>query len=136
MIETQLKKSYEDIRLLNTHLQTVREEERADIAREIHDELGQQLTALKMDVSWINKKIHTDNAELQERISGMLLLIDQTVKIVRRIASDLRPGILDDLGLIAALEWQLGEFEKRMGIKTSFHTQIHNLDLEKKTTMY
>ena len=135
LTEEQLKKSYEDIRLLNTHLQTIREEERAGIAREIHDELGQQLTALKMDVSWINKKIHTDNAELQERISGMLLLIDQTVKIVRRIASDLRPGILDDLGLIAALEWQLGEFEKRMGIKTTFHSQIHNLDLEKKITI-
>lgn len=135
LIEAQLKKSYEDIRLLNTHLQTIREEERAGIAREIHDELGQQLTALKMDVSWINKRIHTENPEVTERISDMLLLIDQTVKVVRRIASDLRPGILDDLGLIAALEWQLGEFEKRMGINTVFHSKINHLDLEKKTTI-
>ena len=131
-IEEQLKRSYEDIRLLNTHLQTVREEERAGIAREIHDELGQQLTALKMDVSWVKKRAPQDNHEMIERLSGMITLIDQTVKIVRRIASDLRPGILDDLGLIAALEWQLSEFEKRMSIKTTFHAQVNSIEPDKK----
>ena len=135
LIEAQLKKSYEDIRMLNTHLQTIREEERADIAREIHDELGQQLTALKMDVSFVNKRLQTDNAEVHERVDGMLSLIDQTVKIVRRIASDLRPGIIDDLGLIAALEWQLGEFEKRMGLKTIFNSSVNSIDLQKKVTI-
>jgi len=135
LTEEQLKKSYEDIRLLNSHLQTIREEERAGIAREIHDELGQQLTALKMDVSWIKKKMNPENEDLEERLIGMLTLIDQTVKVVRRIASDLRPGILDDLGLIAALEWQLGEFEKRMGVKTIFYAQVTNLELEKKLSI-
>ena len=132
LVEAQLQKSFEDIRLLNGHLQTIREEERAGIAREIHDELGQQLTALKMDASWINKRMQSENDEVQERIAGMLSLIDQTVKVVRKIASDLRPGILDDLGLIPALEWQLGEFEKRMGITTNFKTEGGGAEISNK----
>jgi len=132
LIEEQLKKSYDDIRQLNSHLETIREDERAFIAREIHDELGQQLTALKMDASWLNKKIAASDPQTTERISSMLSLIDETVKTVRRIASDLRPGILDDLGLIAALEWQSTEFEKRTGVKLNFHTAIPEIELDKK----
>ena len=135
LVEAQLQKSFEDIRLLNEHLQTIREEERAGIAREIHDELGQQLTALKMDASWINKRMQHENDEVQERIAGMLSLIDQTVKVVRKIASDLRPGILDDLGLIPALEWQLGEFEKRMGISASFKAEVNGAEIGKKAAI-
>jgi PAS domain S-box-containing protein len=132
LIEEQLKKSYDDIRLLNMHLETVREEERAFIAREIHDELGQQLTALKMDASWINKKLAVNDTQASERLNSMLLLIDETVKTVRRIASDLRPGILDDLGLIAALEWQSNEFEKRTGIKVVFNSAVNEMEIQKK----
>ena len=132
LTEERLKKSYDDIRLLNQHLETIREEERAGIAREIHDELGQQLTALKMDVYWLNNKVSNNTPQTTERLASMISLIDETVKTVRRIASDLRPGILDDLGLIAALEWQSAEFEKRTGIKTIFTTQISDVELEKK----
>jgi PAS domain S-box-containing protein len=131
IIEEQLRKSYDDIRLLNAHLETIREEERAFIAREIHDELGQQLTALKMDTSWLSKKLTVNDPQTSQRLNSMISLIDETVKTVRRIASDLRPGILDDLGLIAALEWQSNEFEKRTGIKVAFYAEIAELSLDK-----
>lgn len=114
--ENNLRESYEDIRRLNAHLHTIREEERTYIAREIHDELGQQLTALKMDASWLLKKINPSEKAQLEKLTDMVNLIDDTVKDIRRISSDLRPGILDDLGLLAALEWQCNEFEKRTGI--------------------
>jgi signal transduction histidine kinase len=131
-IQEQLKKSYDDIRLLNEHLETVREEERAGIAREIHDELGQQLTAIKMDASWISARVNGSNAQMSERLASMMSLIDETVKTIRRIASDLRPGILDDLGLIAAIEWLCTEFEKRTGVKTVIQTNITDIDIDKK----
>jgi PAS domain S-box-containing protein len=130
--EEQLKDSYDDIRLLNDHLETIREEERTGIAREIHDELGQQLTALKIDASWVNEKVKKGDYTVGERLNGMIALIDETVKTVRRIATDLRPGVLDDLGLIAALEWQSGDFEKRTGIKTVFTSQVSDMDIDKK----
>ncbi|MCW5907162.1 MAG: PAS domain S-box protein [Chitinophagales bacterium] len=122
--ENELKKTYEDVRRLNMHLQTIREEERAGIAREIHDELGQQLTGLKMDASWLAKKLQPADKQISERLNDMLSLIDTTVKTIRRISSDLRPGILDDLGLIAALEWQSSEFEKRSGIACKFKSHF------------
>jgi signal transduction histidine kinase len=128
-------KTYEDIRRLNAHLQTIREEERASIAREIHDELGQQLTGLKMDTSWLNKKLSGKDEKLEHKLSDMLSLIDSTVKTVRRISSDLRPGVLDDLGLIAALEWQSSEFEKRSGIACNFTANYHEKEPDKKTAM-
>ncbi|MBI5858720.1 MAG: PAS domain S-box protein [Sphingobacteriales bacterium] len=121
--ELKLQESFKAIRTLTEHLQNIREEERAHIAREIHDELGQQLTVLKMDLSWINKKVGTKDEPVKARIKDLLTMIDETVKSVRRISSELRPSLLDDLGLVAAIEWQLKEFEKRFEIKTSFsHT--------------
>ena len=91
------------------------------IAREIHDELGQLLTVLKMDVSWLNKKIEADNVIVKEKLRKLLSVIDTTVKTVRRIASELRPSLLDDLGLLAAMEWHLEEFERRSGILTELY---------------
>jgi len=129
--EGQLIEMFEDMRRLNAHLQTIREEERTSIAREIHDELGQQLTGLKMDASWLRKKIGAEDYSLQEKLNGMMSLIDDTVKTVRRIASDLRPGVLDDLGLAAALEWQSSEFEKRTGIACHFYSDVRELQIEK-----
>jgi PAS domain S-box-containing protein len=114
--EEKLKESYEAIRKLTGHLQNIREEERLHISREIHDELGQLLTVLKMDVSWLNKKIEPDNVIAKEKVAEILGVIDTTVKTVRRIAAELRPGLLDDLGLPAAMEWHMEEFERRSGI--------------------
>ncbi len=118
--EQELDKSYKAIRELTAHLQNIREEERSHIAREIHDELGQQLTVLKMDVSWLNKKIGNSDDAIKEKMKSLLTMLDETVNSVRRISSELRPSLLDDLGLAAAMEWQLTEFEKRSGIRTNF----------------
>lgn len=122
LAEEKLKKSHEDLRQLATHLQDIREDERTRIAREIHDELGQQLTGLKMDMSWLSKKLVNNSAEVNQKMTEALQLIDETVRAVRRIATQLRPSILDDLGLISAMEWQSEEFEKRFKIKTSFES--------------
>ena len=119
--EEELKSSYKAVRSLTAHLQNIREEERTNIAREIHDELGQQLTVLKMDVAWLNKRFQGTDEKANQRLKALLIMLDETVQSVRRISSQLRPSLLDDLGLTAAMEWQLGEFEKRAGIKTSFN---------------
>jgi PAS domain S-box-containing protein len=129
--EEELKRSHEDLRQLATHLQDIREDERTHIAREIHDELGQQLTGLKMDISWLSKKVPNPPEEISRKLTEALLLIDDTVKTVRRIATQLRPSILDDLGLISAMEWQSEEFEKRFQIICSFHSSLGVIDLDK-----
>jgi PAS domain S-box-containing protein len=120
----------EEIEKLSAHLQNIREEERSRIALEIHDVLGQQLTALKMDSTWLRKR-SADDRVVTERISSMILLVDDTIKTVRRISSELRPGILDDLGLVAALEWQGAEFEKNTGIAMQFETNESDAKLER-----
>lgn len=129
--EQMMKESYEQIRSLTEHLQNIREEERTHIAREIHDELGQQLTVLKMDVAWLSKKINGSNNAVKEKLNELTSLLDNTVQSVRRIASELRPSMLDDLGLAPAMEWHLIEFGKRSGIKTSFHEPNEELEISK-----
>ena len=128
--ENELKSSYKAIRKLTSHLQNAREEERTHIAREIHDELGQQLTVLKMDVSWLIKKIkNLENTQLNDKAVEIVSMLNDTVNTVRRISSDLRPVLLDDLGLAAAIEWHLQEFGKRYDIKTEFFTIESTLDI-------
>ncbi|MBK5270591.1 MAG: PAS domain S-box protein, partial [Bacteroidia bacterium] len=129
LTEERLKKSLKEIRELSSHLQIIREEERTRIAREIHDELGQELTIMKMDVSWLNEKLKKSDKDTRQKTEGLMRLLDQTVNTVRRIASELRPGLLDDMGLAAALEWQLSEFEKRSGVKTEFKEMYPDLAL-------
>ena len=127
LAEQELRQSREDLRLLAAHLEQVREDERISIAREIHDELGQQLTVLKMDVSWLHKNLADENEKAKEKTQNLLNMLENTVKTVRKISSELRPSMLDDLGLLAALEWQSQEFSKRSGIKTIFSSAIGNL---------
>lgn len=133
--EQELRKSYEDIRELASHLQDVREEERTSMAREIHDELGQQLTGFKMDIFWLNRKLDSADKEVNDKIKSTLELIDAAIKTVRRISTDLRPSILDDLGFITAMEWQSDEFEKRSGVKVSFEKNITEIALSPKTSI-
>lgn len=116
--ETRLRDTLNQLRKLSSHLQIVREEERKSIAREVHDELGHALTALKMEVSWLTRQIDPDNATLQKRGKSMGGLIDQTISTVRRISTALRPPVLDDLGLDAALEWLAEDYQGRTGIQT------------------
>jgi len=114
--EKELKKSREQLRDLAMHLQLIREEERTHIAREIHDELGQSLTALKLELYSLKKGLPQNQQSLVEKTNSMLKLINTTSQAVQRISTNLRPGLLDDLGLPAAIEWQLEEFGNRTGI--------------------
>lgn len=125
--EESLQKSNEALKELASHLETIRENERSHMAREIHDELGQQLTGLKMDISWLNRKIKSDDEAVKEKMKDTIALINKTVIAVRRIATQLRPSILDDLGLIAAMEWQSEEFEKRAEIKSVFNSNVRHV---------
>ena len=118
--ENEMQEMNEQLRHLAAHLQNVREEEQTRISREIHDELGQMLTAIKMDVTSADKKLKTSPEIASAALVRVLEMVDTTVKTIRRIASELRPTILDDLGLIEALEWQCSEFEKRNQIKCAF----------------
>jgi PAS domain S-box-containing protein len=114
--EDLLRKSRKQLRELSKYLQTSREQERAGIAREIHDDLGQSLTAIKMDAVWLKSKIPEDRAELHIKAEDTIFLVDSAIKTVKRISSELRPGLLDDLGLSAAIEWQAKEYQKRSNI--------------------
>lgn len=114
--EDKLRRSLEQLRALTTYLQYVREEERTRIAREVHDELGQALTGLKLDMSWLAVRIGRNSQALRDKANTMAMHIDETIQTVRRIATELRPGILDSLGLVAAIEWQANEFHSRTGI--------------------
>jgi signal transduction histidine kinase len=115
--------SYTQLRELSEHLLNIRETERTNIAREIHDELGQQLTILKMDLSWLNKKLKKcGDASVLQKTGDALMVLNETIRSVRRIATELRPSMLDDLGPIEAMEWQSKEFEKRSGIKIIFES--------------
>lgn len=136
--EEELKRSREQLRNLSAHLQSAREKERMYIAREIHDELGQMLTALKLDVSWLNSKLPGDQKALLLKTKSMAVLIDDAVRTVQRISAELRPGLLDDLGLSDAIEWQIGEFEKRSGIRCELTVSPEEilLDQERSTAIY
>ena len=128
-IRRQLADSNAELRALASYLQNVREEERAAIAREVHDELGQLLTALNMNVGWVDDRLKQAGLpDLRERMDETAKLLDQAINTVQKIAADLRPGLLDDLGLVEAVEWQAGEFEKRYGIRTRFEDATVEMD--------
>jgi PAS domain S-box-containing protein len=129
--EEQFKESVDQLRALAARLQNIREEERTSIAREIHDELGQACTAIKMDLALIGRKITKKQTKLGARINSAVVLVDEMIATLRRIASNLRPGTLDDLGLAAALEWQAHDFENRTGIQCRVSLPRENLALDK-----
>ena len=115
--ENELRNSREQLRNLAMHLQTAREDEKKRIAFEIHDELGYALTALKLDLAWLIKKMNIKDTNLSKKSKDMSELIETTIKKVRSISTQLRPSILDHFGLQAAIEWQANEFQKRTAIR-------------------
>ena len=121
--EENLLRSHAQLRALTGHLQFVREEERTRIAREVHDELGQALTGLKIDLSWLSGKLRGARV-LQQKVKIMSGQIDATILTLRRIATELRPGVLDSLGLAAAIEWQAAEFQERTGIRCAMRIEL------------
>lgn len=114
-----LRLSREELRQLAQYLQEVREEERTRISREVHDVIGQALTALRMETAWVERGLLDEQEALHGRLESIKSLIDDTIHTVRRIATELRPGILDDLGLSAALDWQIQEFARRTNLTYS-----------------
>jgi len=131
----EVQTSREQLQALTNHLQTVRESEQKRIALEIHDELGQSLTGLKMGVHWLNRQILEKgndalDGEVSAKLDELLVMIDSTISSIRRIATELRPSILDDFGLIAAVEWQVKEFEKMAGIPCSLKSDTDDVNLD------
>jgi PAS domain S-box-containing protein len=128
-IEDELGRSHQQLRRLSAHLEGAREEERARMAREIHDELGGMLTGLKMDLAQLRRAAGSLEPRAQEKLEAFSQSIDQSVEAVRRIASELRPAILDDFGLLAAMEWHLGEFQRRSGLECVWDSRVDELQL-------
>lgn len=136
LAEEELRKSKMLLKDIYKHLEEIRENERAVISREIHDQIGQSLTALKLDMNWLKEPFKNANPETATKLQGMIELISQTIKDVQRISSDLRPGILDDLGLPAAIEWYCEEFEKRTGIRCSLKLDDSTFDDSQKNLVF
>ena len=131
LARSEIQRSHRQLRALSARLQTAREEERTHIAREIHDELGGALTALKVDVNKIKAECTPQEederrAKLVERFAGVMNLIDRTMEGMRRLATELRPPILDAFGIVAAIEWQVTEFEKRFGVRCELINDWHS----------
>jgi PAS domain S-box-containing protein len=136
--ELELQRSREQLRNLAAHFQDVREQERVTIAREIHDEVGQAMTALKIGLNRLAKRLPEATKSVRDMIANMSELTDETIQTMQRICAELRPGLLDDVGLAAAIEWQAGEFQKRMGIccEVSLDPVDTALDQDHATAMF
>jgi two-component system sensor histidine kinase UhpB len=113
---------------LTAHIEEVKEQERTRIAREIHDDLGGNLTAIKMALAMLTKRLPADQPQLADKAAYVDSLVDRTIEAVHRISLDLRPSMLD-FGIVAALEWQVKEFEKQMGVSCSFTSNRKEIDL-------
>ncbi len=129
--EEELANSREQLRNLSIHLQSVREKESTRIAREIHDELGQSLTAIQMDLAWLGSYMPPGDLSLAGKLQSMRHLVDTTIDSVHRISTELRPTLLDDLGLTAAIEWQVEEFQGRTGVQCEARLDCKDSAVEK-----
>ncbi|MFA6971695.1 MAG: histidine kinase [Gallionella sp.] len=127
--EIELKHSRQRLRELSSHIESIKEEERTRIAREIHDEIGVLLTALKMDLSWLTLRLPTDNIAIQEKIQGMAKLLDTAGRAANNLVHSLRPGSLDCFGIVASIEIEANEFTKRTGIPCKIIKTSDNLDV-------
>jgi PAS domain S-box-containing protein len=136
--EEELANSREQLRNLSIYLQSVREKESTRIAREIHDELGQSLTAIQMDLAWLTSHLPKGGMSFVGKVQGMRRLMDTTIDTVHRISTELRPILLDDLGLIAAMEWQVQEFQERTVVKcqTSLSCEYTSVGKDLATTIF
>ncbi|EEF60976.1 hybrid sensor histidine kinase/response regulator [Pedosphaera parvula] len=126
----QLRQSHEQLRALSIYLQEIREEERIRISRAVHDELGQALTGLKIDLSWLAHRLPKEMTPVLNKARDMSAHIDETIQTVRRISTELRPGILDHLGLVAAIEWQANELQSRTGIHCKISSSLDHTVLD------
>ena len=128
----QLEQSHQQLHILSGHLLALREREKANVARDIHDSLGQSLASIKIELSLLKKRINTsdfDSTEVSKRLDEIGASLDETITSVKAIATELRPGVLDKFGLAAAVEWQCEEFSRRMGIECSCKVPLEELSL-------
>ena len=137
-MKKQNEEQHEQFRDLSAYLQTAREEERKSIAREIHDELGQALTTIKLELSLLQEEVIHDAAAATSRTQSLKERVDETICTVKRIITKLRPGLLDDLGLTAAIEWQANDFQRHTGIvcEVSIQPDEMNINQEISTDMF
>jgi two-component system, NarL family, sensor histidine kinase UhpB len=126
--EEEIKKSRAQLAELSAHDEKVKEQERTRISREIHDDIGGNLTAIKMALALLTRRLPTEDGSLLEKANYVDSLVDRTIESIHRISGDLRPGILD-IGLVAAIKWQINEFEKQAGIACEFSTNKKEIDL-------
>jgi signal transduction histidine kinase len=135
--ELELQKSQERLRSLTGYLQKVREDERTALSRVIHDDLGQYLTALNMDLSWLQDRLPDHNEMISNKMKGMSGLIEMAMKTVKKLSSDLRPSVLDDLGILAGIKWLVEEFKRHSGIECFLELQSDIvMGKEHSTTVY
>lgn len=131
----ELNQAAVNLHALAAHLQVVREEERKALARELHDEFGQKLTALQIDLNWLDRKLQPLQpglaTEMQDKIVAMMPLVEQLTEMTQAICASLRPGMLDDLGLLAAIEWQVEDCERRTGLKCTLSIPSEDIVLER-----
>jgi PAS domain S-box-containing protein len=135
---TERNRAEAHLHTLASRLQTIREEEREFISREIHDELGQLLTGLKLEVKWLENKLPPDAIALRHKTASILELINDTIKATRSIATEFRPSILDSFGLMEAIEWQVQDFEARAGIRCDIieKTDTTSIDRDRATALF
>jgi two-component system sensor histidine kinase UhpB len=126
--EAEIKRSRAQLAELSAHVETVKEKERTRIAREIHDDLGGNLTAIKMAMALLTRRLPPQEKVLAEKAAYVDQLVDRTIEAVHRISVDLRPSILD-FGIVAAIDWQAKEFEKQLGIPCEFSSSKRDIDL-------
>jgi signal transduction histidine kinase len=126
-----LKQSQEQLRRLSAYQNEVREQERIRIAREIHDQMGQSLTVLKMDLAWLKRHCSFSNAQIEEKMATMRQVIEGALENLHAVTAELRPVILDDFGLAAAIEWQVERFNQRTGIGCRLENDGYEPDLPK-----
>ncbi len=133
--ESELRESHRQLRELASSLQAVREEERTSIARELHDELGQQLLRLRMDLSWLSGRIKDMSPAVQDKVADMKQFIAGTVDTLRRVTTRLRPPLLDELGLAEAARWQVDDFSAQTGIAVAANIEIGDEPFDERTSI-
>jgi signal transduction histidine kinase len=138
--EEEVRKSHDEFRMLANHLQNIREEERNRLAREFHDQIGQSMTALKMDLSLLLRKISDEKQDIQrtlvaEELQSMQKLVDETSQLLWAIVTELRPQMLEDLGLITTFDWEAKRFESRTGITCEFKSSEKEILLDQKISI-
>ena len=132
--DAELENSQKELRSLTSHLQNLREQERKRMAHRIHDELGQELTVLKMNLDLLKDKLPKDQKDLLDLTGSMMKTLNKTARTVQRMSTELRPRLLDDIGLIPAMEWYIKEFQKHTGIKCEFITDDGDINPDTKTS--